>query len=60
MNYVIKKCRDEGALHLMLQVDLNKDATMSVEEHYLVKFYKSLGFSVYEYGSNIALMFMAL
>ena len=60
MNYVIKKCRDEGALHLMLQVDLNNDATMSVEEHYLVKFYKSLGFSVYEYGSNIALMFMPL
>ena len=60
MNYVIKKCRDQGGLHLMLQVDLNDDATMSVHEHYLVKFYKSLGFSVYEYGSNIVLMFMAL
>lgn len=60
MNYVIKKCRDDGTLHLMLQVELNAEATLSVDEHYLVKFYKSLGFSIYEHDSNIVLMFMSL
>lgn len=60
MNYIIEKCRNNDGLHLMLHVDLNNSLTKSLEEHYLVKFYKSLGFSIYEQDSNSVLMFMSL